>query len=62
MVLPAAVSAGPAAVTSEVTTLVGYESVHCRPAGVLVAVFNERFKESELPGTEDPEAKLSDWA
>ena len=59
-VLFAAVRDGPAATVSDVMALAAYESVHCKPAGVLVEVFNERFNESEPPGTTDPEPKLKD--
>ncbi len=59
-VLPAAVNTGPATTLSEVMSPIGYESVHCRPAGALVAMFNERFSEMAFPRTTAPEAKLRD--
>ena len=59
-VLPAAVNAGPAAVLSEIMALGGYESVHSRPAGALVAALKERFSDREPPCTAEPEAKLKD--
>lgn len=59
-VLPAAVSAGPAVVLSVVMALDGYDTVHSRPAGRLVAPFNERFSEREPPWNTDPEPKVKD--
>jgi hypothetical protein len=58
-VLPAAVSAGPAAALTLLMPA-GYESVHSRPAGALLPPFKERFRETELPGAADPEARLKD--
>jgi hypothetical protein len=58
-VLPAAVSAGPAAALTALMPA-GYESVHSRPAGALLPPAKERFRETEPPGAADPEAKLKD--
>ena len=59
-VLPAPVRAGPAIVLRELMSLGEYESVHCRPAGTLVAAFKERFSERAPPLTAEPEAKLKE--
>ena len=61
-VFPAAVSDGPAAALSEMTSVGEYVSIHCRDAGPLLLAFNERFSESELPFSADPEVKLKDGA
>ena len=55
--LPAAVRAAPAEIVTEVIFVCGYESVHCKPAGADEAL-RERFKETEPPGTAEPELKL----
>jgi hypothetical protein len=60
-VLPTAFSAGPVAALRALMP-VGYESVHCRPAGALLPAFRDRFRETEPPGAADPEAKLKDCA
>jgi hypothetical protein len=59
-VLPGPVSAAPATMLKELISVGEYESFHCKPAGALVAAFNERFSEREAPFTADPEAKLKD--
>lgn len=56
-VLPALASAGPAATTTELTSLGTNESVHSKPAGALPPL-NERFSETEPPSTADPDARL----
>jgi hypothetical protein len=60
-VLPAEVSAGPAAALRALMPA-GYDSVHSRPAGALPPPFSDRFRETEPPGAADPEAKLKDCA
>ena len=59
--LPAAVSAGPAAMLRDRTSLVAKERVHCRPAGALVEeVFSDRFNETVPPRAADTEPRLND--
>jgi hypothetical protein len=58
-VLPAAVSTGPAAAVSEVTSVEGYERVHCSPDAAAPPA-TERFTETEPPGRADPEAKVNE--
>lgn len=53
-------SASPATAVRELMSLGAYASVHCKPAGALVAAFKERFSERAPPFTADPEAKLKD--
>ena len=59
-VLLAPVNAAPATAVRELISLGAYESVHCKPAGALVAAFKERFSDTEPPLTADPEARLRD--
>ncbi len=59
-VLPALVRADPAAVLSELMSLGENESVHCKPAGVLVPAFKDRFSERAPPLSAVPEAKLKE--
>ena len=63
-VLAAAVRAGPAAMLTETTSVGAYERVHCRADGMLPAVFKVRFKETTLPRTAEPDARLREllWA
>lgn len=64
IVLPAPVRAGPAVVLREMMSLGEYESVHCKPAGALLAAFKDRFSDRALPLSAEPEAKLKEgpWA
>ena len=58
-VLPAAVAAAPAVVLTDVISLVGYVSVHCKPAGELpLPRASDRFNETVPPGTADPDDRL----
>ena len=57
---PAAIRAGPAAVLSELTLLVGYESVHCKPEGAFPETVMERFKATDPPCAPEPEARLKE--
>jgi hypothetical protein len=59
-VSPTAVRAEPATALREVTAADGYVSVHCSADGALLPSLNERFSETELPWTVDPDAKLND--
>jgi hypothetical protein len=60
-VSPAAVSADPATMLREVTSVGGYERVHCTPDGALpLAAVKERFNEIDPPLTTDPEASVRD--
>lgn len=60
-VLPAPVSADPAATLIAATSPVGYEIVHCKLVRVLLLdAVKERLKTREPPGTDDPEVKPND--
>jgi hypothetical protein len=60
-VFPAAVIAAPGATATEATLLEAYVSVHCRPAGTLVAAVNARFNEIAPPAAADPDARVSEF-
>jgi hypothetical protein len=57
--LPAAVRALPAAPVTEATSVGGYDSFHCKPAGEAEEFARVRFNETVPPGAVDPVPKLS---
>jgi len=55
-----AVSAGPGATVKAVTSLDGYENVHCRAVGAVLLAAKERFRETDPPLVAEPEARFRD--
>jgi len=54
------VSAGPGATVKAVTSLDGYENVHCRAVGAVLLAAKERFRETDPPLVAEPEARFRD--
>ena len=61
-VLFAAVRAGPATTLTDVTSPGAYESVHCKPEGILVAAAVQlRFRDDVPPGAAAPEERAKEF-